>query len=177
VDGRTSPRPPRLYTQVPAPVGWISSEIYARCAEELPRFCCWEITALARKTESDPADVVAVNSARTVRRSRLREDKQDFVNGHWREDPIWLGDATFVVYVEDLAAGPTPLVTIAAAAAPDDPSAALARRVALTDAGRAVLDGREDRVRLNGIDRWLGGVHLGAGSRIWRWDDAAQRLI
>jgi hypothetical protein len=44
-----------------------------------------------RGTEScrDPADAVAINLARTVRRSRLREDKQDFVNGHWREDPIW----------------------------------------------------------------------------------------
>ncbi|HSU15460.1 DUF1835 domain-containing protein [Longimicrobium sp.] len=94
-----------------------------------------------------------------------------------REDPIWLGDATFVAYVEDLAAGPSPLVTIGAAAAPDDPSATLARRVALTDAGRAVLDGREDRIRLNGIDRWLGGVHLHGRDCAWRWDADEGRLV
>jgi hypothetical protein len=35
----------------------------------------------------DPADAVAVNSARSVRRSRSREDKQDFVPGPWREAP------------------------------------------------------------------------------------------
>ena len=32
--------------------------------------------------------------------------------------------------------------------------------VALTDAGRGVLDGAADHVALNGIDRWIGGVHL-----------------
>ena len=32
--------------------------------------------------------------------------------------------------------------------------------VALTDAGRRVLDGAADHVALNGVDRWIGGVHL-----------------
>jgi hypothetical protein len=50
------------------------------------------------------------------------------------------------------------------------------RTVALTDAGRAVLEGREDRVRLNGIDRWLGGVHLQGNESEWRWDVAHRRL-
>ena len=35
---------------------------------------------------------------------------------------------------------------------------------ALTDAGRRVLDGQEDHVALNGVDRWIGGVHC-QGSR------------
>jgi hypothetical protein len=30
----------------------------------------------------------------------------------------------------------------------------------LTQAGRAVLQGQQNHVQLNGIDRWLGGVHL-----------------
>jgi hypothetical protein len=37
----------------------------------------------------------------------------------------------------------------------------------LTAAGRAVLDGRADRVELRGVDRWLGGVHVDG---TWRWD-------
>ena len=54
-------------------------------------------------------------------------------------------------------------------------------RVALTEAGRRVLDGAADHVALNGIDRWIGGVHLvgrdarvavgrgGRGDRVVRW--------
>ena len=38
----------------------------------------------------------------------------------------------------------------------------------ITDAGRTVLAGRADRVRLNGISRWLGGTFLSA-DRVWRW--------
>lgn len=45
----------------------------------------------------------------------------------------------------------------------------------LADAGRAVLAGQADRVDACGIDRWLGGMHLHAGS-LWRWDDEQQRV-
>jgi hypothetical protein len=41
--------------------------------------------------------------------------------------------------------------------------------VMLTDSGRAVLDGTQDRVALCGIDKWLGGVHLTTGDATWRW--------
>ena len=46
--------------------------------------------------------------------------------------------------------------------------------VTLTDAGRAVLAGRLDRVAVCGIDRWFGGVHLHGDA--WRWDDQRQRI-
>lgn len=42
--------------------------------------------------------------------------------------------------------------------------------VSLTDAGRSVLVGEQDHVQLNGIDRWLGGVHLQGHEAQWRWD-------
>jgi hypothetical protein len=48
--------------------------------------------------------------------------------------------------------------------------------VTLTDTGRSVLSGRQDRVAACGIDRWLGGVHLRSIGRIWRWDNAVQRI-
>ncbi len=41
--------------------------------------------------------------------------------------------------------------------------------VFLTHTGREVLGGKEDHIRLNGIDRWLGGAHL-KGDDIWRWN-------
>ena len=40
----------------------------------------------------------------------------------------------------------------------------------LTDLGQAVLAGEKDWVAVNGMDRWLGGVHLQEGAPVWRWD-------
>ncbi|MCM3870822.1 MAG: hypothetical protein ND895_09040 [Pyrinomonadaceae bacterium] len=47
----------------------------------------------------------------------------------------------------------------------------------ITEAGAAVLDRQADFVELNGIDTWLGGVHLQGKSDLWRWDDQQKRLI
>jgi hypothetical protein len=33
-----------------------------------------------------------------------------------------------------------------------------------------VIRGAADRVRVNGIDRWFGGVHLQGHDAPWRWD-------
>ena len=49
--------------------------------------------------------------------------------------------------------------------------------VKVTDAGKSLADGEADWTALNGIDRWLGGVHLtGADSR-WRWDSSSRTLV
>ncbi len=100
-----------------------------------------------------------------------------------REDPVWLGDATFVWYLERLCRVPHPLVELEGGGAVEshgeDPTAEaemIKRRVTLTEAGRDVLAGRADHVRLNGIDRWLGGVHLQGREAAWRWDADAGRL-
>ncbi|HEV8589223.1 MAG TPA: hypothetical protein VGQ72_10145 [Pyrinomonadaceae bacterium] len=47
----------------------------------------------------------------------------------------------------------------------------------ITEAGEAVLSGATDFVALNGIDLWLGGVHLREREAAWRWDDEAQSLV
>ncbi len=74
-----------------------------------------------------------------------------------REESPFLGDSVFFAYLERLASGARPLLEIAES------------MVALTEDGRGVLEGDEDYVRLNGLDRWLGGVHL-RGRSSWRWD-------
>lgn len=51
------------------------------------------------------------------------------------------------------------------------------QRLTLTAAGRDVLAGRADHVRLNAVDRWLGGVHLGTGHEDWRWDSARNAVV
>ena len=92
---------------------------------------------------------------------------------HQREEWAFLADTVFALYVERLSGG-YPLVASATgqriSATDVKPGGRLwEQSVKLTPQGHAVLNAEEDFVRLNGIDRWLGGVHLSKGT-IWRWD-------
>ena len=50
-------------------------------------------------------------------------------------------------------------------------------KITVTDAGQRVLAGKADHVALNGINRWIGGVHL-LGHRVrWRWDERLHRMV
>jgi len=75
--------------------------------------------------------------------------------------PFW-GDSLLYKRLSLLENVPTPLISSSGA-----PRAETA--LAITERGREVLEGRADHVKLNGIDRWLGGVHL-RHDQIWRWD-------
>ena len=87
------------------------------------------------------------------------------------EERIFMGDATFWTSVEGLANGRQPLLHLDVQRRRDRlPTGS----IALTDAGRDVASARADHVALNGIDRWMGGVHL-TPSRFWRWNGA--RLV
>jgi hypothetical protein len=47
---------------------------------------------------------------------------------------------------------------------------------AAPSAGERVLQHKADRVRLLGVDRWVGGTPV-ITTTSWRWDPAAQLLI
>lgn len=47
----------------------------------------------------------------------------------------------------------------------------------VTPIGRSVLKGDSDFVKLNGIDQWLGGVHLVGNTSGWRWDETVERVV
>ncbi|HLV87027.1 MAG TPA: hypothetical protein VKV39_08635 [Candidatus Sulfotelmatobacter sp.] len=47
----------------------------------------------------------------------------------------------------------------------------------LTGFGKRVLAGKADHVTANGIDRWIGGVHLRGQSVRWRWDTIEKRIV
>ncbi len=53
----------------------------------------------------------------------------------------------------------------------------LAQSLSLSEAGHEVLAGRADWLHLNGIDRWLGGVHLHSPGLLWRWDPQNRKLV
>jgi hypothetical protein len=101
---------------------------------------------------------------------------------HEREEAIFLGDTIFAWYLEVLRQGRAPLVrsanggSLAMPRERADSAAFWNSHVVLTEVGRDILEGRADRVAVNGIDRWLGGVHLHGLRARWRWDDEAQRL-
>ena len=97
--------------------------------------------------------------------SGLHEFGELFLADQKREERIFMGDCTFRCHLQRLARCRRPLVSF------DE-----RERYELTSFGRAVLDGAEDHVRANGIDRWLGGVHLCEGAPVWRWDAERSRL-
>jgi hypothetical protein len=80
------------------------------------------------------------------------------------EEQILRGDGSFYRILSELASARHPLVQIAQA------------DVTITEAGRNVLEGRADYIQLNGIDRWLGGVHLEGDEAAWRWDRESGRI-
>jgi uncharacterized protein DUF1835 len=88
-----------------------------------------------------------------------------------REARPYLGDTWAFAIMERLARAPTPLLAPAPAGRVtfDTP-------LELTPAGRAVLAGEADHVALNGIDRWLGGVHLRGAEAAWRWDEGTEQI-
>jgi hypothetical protein len=91
---------------------------------------------------------------------------------HEREEAIFMGDSVFLAHISALRDCPVPLMHthgFAAHLRMDD-------EVALTDEGAQVMEGRVDRVRLCGIDRWLGGVELKGHGPVWRWDAERQTV-
>ncbi len=87
------------------------------------------------------------------------------------ENPIFMGDGSFYRMMADLSESRHPLVEIS-----DVPQHGLGD-VRITETGGKVLEGRADHVNLNGIDRWLGGVHLKGDNAAWRWDRASERIV
>ena len=91
------------------------------------------------------------------------------------EEAVFMGDSTFWSYLKRLCEGAQPLLKVASGAefflplTPSDKNF-LAQKLVLTDTGRAVLAGQADQIKLNGIDRWFGGVHLQGQEIVWRWD-------
>jgi hypothetical protein len=88
-----------------------------------------------------------------------------FLRSQAPEEAPFSGDRQVFDKVDALAAGPHPLLALVGDG-----------RVRLTEEGERVLAGERDAIALRGIDRWIGGVHLGRG-RLWRWDDRRRALV
>jgi hypothetical protein len=95
-----------------------------------------------------------------------------FQSNHRREDAVFMGDAPFLDHLGALLKASTPLIRTERGAR----DLSMDDVVDLTGSGRMVLEGRADRVRVSGIDRWLGGVQLTGYGPVWRWDRERQQM-
>jgi hypothetical protein len=97
-----------------------------------------------------------------------------FPRMHEGEQAYYVTDRSLATLAETLSCTSPPLLTLSPSEG--ERPHIFSAIVSLTSAGHSVLAGRQDRITACGIDRWLGGVHLQPGRRIWRWDDARQRI-
>lgn len=79
-----------------------------------------------------------------------------------KEERIFMGDLAFYSHIQGLVEISVPLLEIMRDGEPFSKT-----DVRITPRGRKVLHNEEDHIRLNGIDRWLGGVRL-QGTKAWR---------
>jgi hypothetical protein len=89
-----------------------------------------------------------------------------FVTVQNLEQPPFMGNLSFYRLLDGLATASNPLV-----------GTSNSGNYTITETGLRVLDGREDQIRLNGIDHWLGGAHLKGDAAAWRWDRASKHLV
>ena len=103
-----------------------------------------------------------------------------FPRMHADEEVYSVTDMSLATLADTLSRTSPPLLTLARRPVADGEllqgSVTLRDTVTLTDIGRAVLAGRQDRIASCGIDRWLGGVHLQGDADVWRWDDERQGI-
>lgn len=87
---------------------------------------------------------------------------------HELEPTPFLGDLMYWAVLRRLTTGVQPALT---------PFKVHGDAVSLTAFGRDLLAGRGDWVVANGIERWVGGVHLNGGQAAWRWDPQSARPV
>jgi len=96
-----------------------------------------------------------------------------------REPEYGFGDAQLYLELKRLTNAMAPLLKLSSGSgrAKIDAAQMLLSSFEITEHGKAVLAGDQDFVASNGIDHWLGGVHLEGNEAQWRWEERAQELL
>jgi hypothetical protein len=138
-----------------------------RRLEEFP----WTVNGLSRTEQG------VLTALSTAERSFI----QLFEEVGKEEARSWVTDVMLLHRLRVLATASTPLVATVAesppvdALAPDISRDVRQLRFRLTPAGQEVVEGKRDAIATNGIDTWIGGVHL-TGKHPWRWNAGTRRL-
>jgi hypothetical protein len=124
-------------------------------------------SALVRHLEQFPSDVNGTSRTEKqileIVESGVSNVGAIFRADQGKEERIFMGDLPFFSYVQGLVEISVPLLEIIRDGNPFSKT-----EVRITPRGRKVLHNEEDHIRLNGIDRWLGGVRM-QGTKAWRW--------
>jgi hypothetical protein len=98
---------------------------------------------------------------------------------HTGEDAFFIADLSFWGIIRTLSTGRPALLELSdlPAAGLDVARSMAATRIQTTNVGRAVVERRQDRIAITGIDVWRGGVHLVGRHSIWRWDRSSRQLV
>ncbi len=95
-----------------------------------------------------------------------------------RESVYGFGDAQLYLTIESLTAARKPLlIEHTPGKWSKDSARMLLASFELTEYGQSVLSGEEDFVVTNGIDQWLGGIHLTGNAAAWRLDEDSRQLM
>ncbi|WP_379162089.1 DUF1835 domain-containing protein [Paenibacillus sp. sgz5001063] len=93
---------------------------------------------------------------------------------------LGMGDLEYFKYLSTMTAGDHPLLHIDGAQGfvelrqiPEF----LSRHVTLTEDGKQIRNGAADRVLVQGIDEWYGGLHMRGHEVSWRWDRSTGRPV
>lgn len=135
--------------------------------------------ALARHLEEFPSDTNGLSRSEQQMMDQASDAPVEIQDAFPRtqrgETAYFITDTSFFDLANALASSSPPLLTIHLSHPKQ--SAMPVGTIELTMQGRDVLQGRADRLRVSGIDRWLGGVHLTGNGRVWRWSARDQQLI
>ena len=135
--------------------------------------------ALARHLEEFPSDADGLSRSERRLMEQAMTGPADiraaFPRMHHGETAYYIADSWFVDRARELASASPALIDLSITA--DQASGLPAGTIALTRAGREVLEGTADRVAICGIDRWLGGVHVQGHGRGWRWSARSGHLV
>ena len=103
------------------------------------------------------------------------------------EERPFMGDTSFWQIIHDMATATIPILDVTGPEKlnslskidRENPTKKELRKwnVSITDIGKKVMNDEEDFIKLNGIDCWLGGVHLQGEDSQWRWDETIQKLV
>jgi len=105
------------------------------------------------------------------------------------ESVYGLGDAQFWLALQRLTRARSPLLEMEKGKNDDGgkngehgqqvltPEIVRKARFETTELGQSVLKGETDFVVLNGVDLWLGGVHLHDKNNLWRWNQQSGTMV
>ncbi|MEZ5355055.1 MAG: hypothetical protein R2762_20660 [Bryobacteraceae bacterium] len=132
--------------------------------------------ALRRHLEQFPSVDNGLSRTEQQALSVIREHgavsgRQLFAAVQHQEQQVFMGDRSFYRMMADLSRARCPLIHVS------DRCQVGLGDVSITEAGREVIEGRADHIDLNGIDRWIGGVHLKGDKAAWRWDRTSEWIV